>query len=77
MFLIKSDLNRGGGLSPFIYNFALQYVISLVQANLKGLELNGKHQLLFTLMLLIFVVETFSLYWKSKEFRWSLERRLV
>jgi hypothetical protein len=46
-FLINNYLKTEGGLSPLIYNFALECAISLVQTNRKGLKLNGTHQILF------------------------------
>jgi hypothetical protein len=38
-------LKQGAALSPYLYNFALEYVIRTVQANQGRLKLNGTHQL--------------------------------
>ena len=39
-------MKQGDALSPFIFNFALEYAIGRVRVNQDGLKLNGIHQLL-------------------------------
>jgi hypothetical protein len=46
MFLIRNGLKKGDALSPFLFNFALEYDIKKVEVNQDGLKLNGTHQLL-------------------------------
>ena len=46
MFPITNGLKHGDILSPFIFNFALEFTIRRVQVTQDGLKLNGTHRLL-------------------------------
>jgi len=46
MFRIKNGLKQGDALSLLLFNFTLEYTGRMVQANKKGLKLNGTHKFL-------------------------------
>jgi len=46
MFPIRNGLKQGDALSPFLFNFALQYCIRRIPVNQEGLKVNCTHQIL-------------------------------
>jgi hypothetical protein len=46
MFPTRNSLKQENVLSPFLFNFALDYTIRRVHVNRDGLKSNGTHQLL-------------------------------
>jgi len=43
MFPIKNELKQGDYLSPLLFNSAVEYAITKVQANQEGMKLNGTY----------------------------------
>jgi hypothetical protein len=43
MCLIKNGLKQGEALSPFLFDYALEFTIRRVQVNQDGLKLYGTH----------------------------------
>ena len=58
---IGNGLKQGDALSPFLFNFDLNYPIRRVQVNQDGLKLNSINQLWFMLMILIYWVVAYIL----------------
>jgi hypothetical protein len=51
-FTIQNGPKQRDALLPLLFNFAVEYVIHKVEENRVRLKLNGKHQLLSTLVML-------------------------
>ena len=45
-FPIEKGLKQGDALSPFLFNFALEYAVRKVQKTNLGLDMNGTHHVL-------------------------------
>jgi len=45
MFPVRNGLKKGDALLLLLFNFALGYIIKMVQVNQNSLKLNGTHQL--------------------------------
>jgi len=43
MFPMRNGLKQGDSLSPFLFNFVLEYAIRRVYVNQVGLKLDGTH----------------------------------
>ena len=59
MFPIRNGLKPGDGLSPLLFNFALEYAIKRVQVNQNGLKLSGTHQLMLMPLMLTYWEEVY------------------
>ena len=66
MFSIKNGLKEGDALSPLFFNFALEFASTSVQVNQDDLQLNGKHQVWFLLLMLIYWEEEYILQRKTQ-----------
>jgi hypothetical protein len=69
-------LKQGDGLSPLLFNFALEYVIRKVQKNQVELKLNGTHQLLVYAADVSLLGENIYTIKKNRNFDASKEVRL-
>ena len=70
MFPINSGLKQGDGSLSLFLNFVLEYAIKRVQVNVEGLKLNGAHQRLCYVMLLVLIYWE-EVYYKEKHKHFS------
>jgi len=61
VFHIMNGLKQKDALSPFLFNFALEYGIKGFQVKQDGFKLNGTHNLLVCLMMFIYRAKTYML----------------
>jgi hypothetical protein len=61
VFHIMNGLKQKDVLSPFLFNFALEYAIKGFQVKQDGFKLNGTHNLMVCLMMFIYRAETYIL----------------
>jgi len=78
-FPIQNGLKQGDALLSLLLSFALEYAIRKVQEDKEGLQLNGTHQLLSMLTMLICCVlgKTINILKKNIEILFELSRKFV